>query len=44
MANKTYRNRFPVSKLNRKENLKKGKLPWLPRISGRKDKGISRRG
>ena len=41
-TNKSFKARFPISKLNRKSSLKKRLLP-KPRRSARGEKGISRR-
>ena len=47
MCAKSFNARFPLHKLNRKRDLKRG-LPqrneMLPRKAGRGEKGISRRG
>jgi len=47
MCAKSFSNRFPLSKLNRKRDFKRGlprKNEMLPRHAGRGNKGISRRG
>jgi hypothetical protein len=46
MCAKSFDNRFPLSKLNRKRDFKRGlplKNPMLPRKAGRGNRGISRR-
>jgi len=43
MANKVFRTRFPVIKLNRKADFKRRVLSRFPRAGGRKGQGISRR-